>query len=174
MKKLALIISFSIVTSFSSQAQKPFELGGEYIMSMGKGFNNTIGAVRGESFNNKNSFSIGLTYHFSSSKSYSTSKGFGLYAGYRYSFSNKGNGNSPFLGARVLFSMENFDGKTSLNSFFVTPSAEAGYHLMFAKRFYAAPAFGFGYSLKLTKEYNSLDEDIGKRFMPMLSAGYRF
>jgi len=70
--------------------------------------------------------------------------------------------------------MENVDGKTNLNSFFITPFAEAGYHFMFAKSFYAAPSVGYGYSIKLTKEYNSLDEDVGKRFIPSLSAGYRF
>jgi hypothetical protein len=174
MNKLKLLILALFFASFSSHAQKPFELGGEYLMPMGKGFRNTIAGARGESFNNKNSFSIGLTYHFSSAKSYSTSKGFGIYAGYRYSFSNDVNGNSPFLGARVLIHMENFDGKTNLNSFFITPFAEAGYHFMFAKSFYAAPSVGYGYSIKLTKEYNSLDEDVGKRFIPSLSAGYRF
>jgi len=173
MKKLIFLLSITI-TVISSQAQSPFELGGEYLMPMGKGFRNTIAGARGESFSNKNSFSIGLTYHFSSAKSYSTSKGFGIYAGYRYALSNNVNGNNPFLGARVLIHMENFDGKTNLNSFFITPFAEAGYHFMFAKSFYAAPSLGYGYSIKLTKEYNSLDEDVGKRFIPSLSAGYRF
>ncbi len=174
MNKFKLLILVLFAVTFSSHAQHPFELGGEYIRAIGKGFNNSIAGARGESFRNKNSFSVGITYHFSSSKSYSTSKGLGIYAGYRYSFSDDGDGNSPFLGARFLIHMENFDGKTNLNSFFITPSAEAGYHFMFAKNFYAAPAFGFGYSIKLTKEYNSLDEDEGKRFMPMISAGYRF
>ncbi len=173
MKKLFLAI-FCFGSGLITYAQNPFELGAEYMRSLGKGYNNTIAAARGETFRNKSSFSIGLTYHFSSAKSYSVSKGFGMYAGYRYAFSNTLEGNNPFLGARVMFSFENFEGKTSLNSLLFTPMAEAGYHFIFAKNFFAAPAFGFGYTIKLTKEYNSLDEDEGKRFIPMVSAGYRF
>ncbi len=174
MKKSAFFSFFAIVTAIYSQAQNPFELGAEYMRSLGQGYNNTIGAVRGETFRNKSSFSIGLTYHFSSAKSYSVSKGFGMYAGYRYAFGKIPDGNDPFLGARLMFSFENFEGKTSLNSLMFTPVAEAGYHFIFAKNFFAAPAFGFGYTIKITKEYNSLDEDEGKRFIPMVSAGYRF
>jgi hypothetical protein len=174
MKKPNLLILLALVVFNAASAQKPFELGGEYVKSLGRGYNNNIAGLRGETFRSKSSFSIGLTYHFSSSKSYSTSRGYGLYAGYRYSFSDDVDGNSPFLGARVLFCFENFDGKTSLGSLLMTPSAEAGYHFMFADNFYAAPAFAFGYTIKITKEYNSLDEDVGKRFQPMISAGYRF
>ena len=167
---LLLLIGFGL----TSKAQKPFELGAEYVKSLGRGYNNNIVGARGETFRSKNSFSIGLTYHFSSKKSYSTSRGFGMYAGYRYSFNDDVEGNTAFMGARVLFCFENFDGKTNLGSLLMTPSAEAGYHLMFADNFYAAPAFGFGYTIKVTKEYNSLEEDEGTRFQPMLSAGYRF
>ncbi|HEX7844744.1 MAG TPA: hypothetical protein VF476_03025 [Chitinophagaceae bacterium] len=171
-KILLLFISFSAL--LCCQAQNPFELGAEYMRPLGRGYNNSIAGVRGETFRSKSSFSIGLTYHFSSSKSYSISKGFGMYAGYRYSFNDNADGKSPFLGARMLFSFENFEGKTILNSLLFTPIAELGYHFMFGDHIYTAPAFGFGYTIKVTREYNSLDEDVGKRFIPMISAGYRF
>jgi hypothetical protein len=158
----------------TSSAQNPFELGGEYIRMIGKGYSHSKAAVRGESFSNKNSFSAGITYQLASSKSYSVSHGVGFYFGYRYSFSNKLTGNSPFAGARLLFSLENFEGKSRDNSLLLTPFAEAGYHFVFGKSIFAAPAVGFGYTVEFTKGYNSLDEDRGQRILPSLSAGYRF
>ncbi len=163
-----------MITAQTGFAQNPAEIGGEYMRSMGQGYTNNIAAGRYETFRSKNSYSFGITYHFSSKKSYSVSKGFGIYAGYRYSFSSNINGNSPFAGARVMFSFENFEGKTSLNSLMATPVAELGYHFVFGERIFAAPAFGFGYTIKITKEYNSLDEDEGKRYIPSIAAGYRF
>lgn len=175
MQKLILFL-IVITTTLTSQAQKPFELGAEYMRLIGKGYNNAKAAVRGESFNNKSSFSGGITYQLASKKAYSVSHGFGVYIGYRYAFSDKiiTKGSSPFAGARVLFSLENFEGKTSRNSLLITPFAEAGYHLVFAKRIYAAPSVGYGYTLKISKDYNSMDEDNGGRVIPSLSAGYRF
>lgn len=169
---LLLLIS----NTFEIQAQKPFELGVEYLRYIGQGYNNAKAAVRGESFNNKSSFSAGITYQLASKKAYSVSHGFGLYVGYRYYFSENiiSKGSSPFAGARVLFSLENFEGQTSRNSLLITPWAEAGYHLVFAKRFYAAPSVGYGYTLKFSKDYHSMDEDNGTRVIPSLSAGYRF
>ncbi len=172
-----ILLFFTTALSTVSFAQKPFELGGEYLRFMGKGyFNSAKAAVRGESFSNKSSFSAGITYQLGSKKAYSVSHGFGLYIGYRYSFSDKiiTKGNSPFAGARILFSLENFEGKTSNNSLFITPWAEAGYHFIFAKHIYAAPAIGYGYTLKVSKDYNSMQEDDGPRFVPGISAGYRF
>src|ERR1043165_7372753 len=84
--------------------------------SIGKGFNGNIASFRYESYKNKNSFSLGITYHFSSKQSYSVSKGFGIYAGYRLGFGTNPNGSNPFVGLRMLFSLENFEGKTNLNS----------------------------------------------------------
>lgn len=173
--KIFLSILFFVVMSFAAgHAQRPAEVGGEFIKMIGKGFNNNKVGGRFESFNNKSSFSVGITYALASQKSYSVSTGFGVYAGYRYAFSDNANGNSPFAGARVLFSFENFAGKSRQNSLLVTPQAELGYHLGFAKRFYAAPSFGFGYTIQLTGDYNSLNEDVGQRMIPSLSAGYRF
>lgn len=172
-KYLSLIFTV-ILINFSSYAQKPFELGVEYIRSIGKGYNNAKAAARGESFNNKSSFSAGITYQLASKKAYSVSHGLGLYVGYRYAFSNKLTGNSPFAGARVLFSLENFEGQTNRNSLFITPWAEVGYHLIFAKRIYGAASIGYGYTKKISKDYNSLNEDDGGRILPSLSAGYRF
>jgi hypothetical protein len=168
---LAAVLFFSANTGFS---QKPFEIGAEYIRSLGQGYNHAKAAIRGESFSSKSSYNAGLTYQLSSKKAYSVSHGFGLYIGYRYSFSNNINGNSPFAGARVLFSLENFEGQTSNNSLFITPWAEAGYHFVFGKRIYTAPSVGYGKTFKISKDYHSLDEDNGGRVMPSLSAGYRF
>ncbi|MDZ4793477.1 MAG: hypothetical protein SGI83_04290 [Bacteroidota bacterium] len=171
-KRFAFLFTAAFLTLHCS-AQKPFELGAEYMRSFGKGYNSARAALRGESFSNKSSFSAGLTYQLASKKSYSVSRGFGLYVGYRYAFSNKTPGNSPFLGARVLFSLENFEGQSSSNSLFITPWAEAGYHFIFAKYFFAAPSVGYGFTRKMSKDYNSLNEDDGGRFIPSLSAGYR-
>ncbi len=174
MKKATLFLCFGLFFTSFAIAQNPFELGAEYIRSLGQGYNHAKAAVRGETFSDKNSFSLGMTYQLSSKKAYSVSHGFGLYLGYRYSFSNKKPGNSPFAGARVLFSFENFEGQTNRNSLFITPWAEAGYHFMFAKTFFAAPSIGYGKTFKISKDYHSLDEDNGGRIIPSLSAGYRF
>ncbi|MGB2704052.1 MAG: hypothetical protein WBC81_10315, partial [Chitinophagaceae bacterium] len=115
MNKYALPILAAMLIAFGSYAQKPFELGVEYIREMGKVYNTSKAAVRGESFNNKSSYSAGITYQLASNKSYSVSRGFGLYVGFRYAFSNNLNGNSPFAGARILFSLENFEGQTNRN-----------------------------------------------------------
>ncbi len=172
------ILSFFIATSLTlaCHSQKPFEFGGEYMRFIGQGYNNAKAGLRGESFTNKSSFSAGITYQLASKKAYSVSHGFGLYIGYRYAFSDKmiTTGSSPFAGARVLFSLENFEGKTSQNSLLITPFTEAGYHLIFAKRMYAAPSVGYGYTLNIGKDYNSMDEDNGARIIPSLSAGFRF
>lgn len=174
MPKCIFYILFFLVTTSTSYTQNPFELGAEYMRSFGRGHSGNRAGIRAETFQNKNSFSAGLIYLFSSSKSYSASKGFGLYAGYRYSFSNNVNDNSPFVGARVSFSFENFEGKTFLNSLMTTPMAEVGYHMIFGEHVYTAPSIGYGYTIKITREHNSLDEDVGKRFLPSISAGYRF
>ena len=174
MHKQLLFTVAIIFVILTNNAQKTFELGAEYIRSIGKGYNNAKAAARGESFNNKNSFSAGITYQLASKKAYSVSHGFGLYVGFRYAFSNKLTGSSPFAGARVLFSLENFEGQTNRNSLFITPWAEVGYHLIFAKRIYAAPSIGYGYTKKFSKDYNSLNEDDGGRILPSLSAGFRF
>ena len=76
MNKPKLVLLALLVVTITAHAQKPFELGGEYVRSLGRGYNNSIAGLRGESFSGKSSFSIGLTYHFSSAKSYSISKGF--------------------------------------------------------------------------------------------------
>ena len=174
MKKFLTFLLIATVITSICRAQNPFELGAEYLRFIGKGYNTSKVAVRGESFSNKNSFSAGITYQLASAKAYSVSSGFGFYAGYRYAFGTNTNGNNIFAGARVLFSLEDFEGKTRQKSLLSTPMAAAGYHFIFAKRIYAAPSVGFGYTIEFSKGYNSLDEDVGKRFIPSLSAGYRF
>jgi len=168
---LVILIIFLTLACFS---QKPWELGGEYMRFMGTGYNSNLAGARYESFHNKTSFSLGLTYHFSTKSAYSGSKGFGMYTGFRNYFGNNENGSNPFIGLRVLFSFENFEGKTNLNSLFFTPMAEAGYHFVFGDNFFTAPSIGYGYTIKITKEYNSRDDDTGGRIIPSLSAGFRF
>jgi hypothetical protein len=173
MLKLAAIFFFLINFSFPIKAQNPFEIGGEYMRIIGHGYNSTKVGGRAETFNNKSSYSVGITYQLASTETYSVSSGFGIYIGYRHAFGNSLTGN-PFVGARVLFSFENFEGKTSHNSLMITPIGEAGYHFIFAKKFFGAPSIGYGYTIKFSKDYNSLDEDAGGRIMPSISAGYRF
>lgn len=174
MHKKLLLISVVICMAICSGAQRNFEAGLEYLRGMGKGYNTSRAAVRGEEFSNKSSFSAGITYVLPSGKAYSVSKGLGIYIGYRYSLGNTLTGNAFFGGARVLFSFENFEGQTNQNSLFITPWAELGYHFVFARHYFAAPSAGYGYTLKISKNYNSLQEDDGARIMPSLSAGYRF
>jgi hypothetical protein len=173
-KQYHLFIIFTLF-SFSCLAQKPLEIGAEYMRLFGKGYNHTKVAARGETFSNKNSsFSAGITYQLASSKSYSVSRGFGLYFGYRYSFISTEIGNNPFAGARILVSFENFEGKSAKNNLLFTPWVEAGYHFLFANRYFASPSIGYGYTIEFSNNYNSMDEDVGRRIIPSISAGYRF
>ena len=167
------ILCFSFATTAVSQ--NPWELGGEYMRSMGKNFKSSHVGPRYETFSKKHSWVIGLTYNFSSKQSYSGYKGFGMYAGYRYGFifNEKGTGNA-FAGGRLWFSFDNFDGKTSLNSLFITPMAEAGYHFTFKTHYAVTPFVGYGFTKKITNEFNSLDEDFGGRLLPGIDLGYRF
>lgn len=174
MQKKQLSLAIGLLMAVSLSGQQVFELGAEGLKSFGKGYSTTKVAVRGENFSDKNSFSAGITWQFASAKAYSVSSGFGLYLGYRRAFGNNLKGSNPFGGARLLFSLEDFEGKTRQKSLLITPFAEAGYHFVFGKRIYTAPALGFGYTLELSRGYNSLNEDVGKRFIPSLSAGYRF
>ncbi|TAL42969.1 MAG: hypothetical protein EPN92_10815 [Chitinophagaceae bacterium] len=167
---LFVLLFFGLVVT--AKSQKPFELGPEYMRTIGQQHNASIAGFRGETFRNKSSFSIGLTYHFSDS--YSSSKGFGIYGGYRYGFSNNPDGNNVFAGIKILFSLVSWEGKSSLFSPMMTPIAEVGYHFIFAKNFFAAPAVGCGYTIRVIPDNNSLDEDVGGRIIPSISAGYRF
>ena len=170
-KPITIAFYFLILTSVSF-SQSLWELGAEYQHPIGRGASENIAGIRLENFRNKSSFSIGLTYNFAS-KSYSEYKGFGIYAGYRFAFAIKEKGNI-FGGLRTTFTFINFAGKERVNSISFFPSAEAGYHFNLRKHWFAAPAIGYGYTIKLTKEYNSLQEDEGGRFIPSVSAGYRF
>ena len=159
-----------IAVSFS---QSVTELGGEIQHAFGKGANDNMAGLRYEGFKNKSSWSIGITYNFSSKKSYSEYKGFGFYAGYRYGFSPKTHGNG-FVGFRATFSFDNFAGKEKANGTSITPTFEVGYHAIIGTHIFASPALGYGYTIKLTKENNSLQEDEGSRFIPGIALGYRF
>ena len=78
------------------------------MMPIGKGYKSNIAGLRYENFNNKTSFSIGITYHFSPNDAYGGFKGYGMYAGFRNSFGNNTSGSNPFIGLRLLFAFENF------------------------------------------------------------------
>ena len=173
MKNLSLLISILLLTLVSS-AQNPWELGADYSKPIGKGYKSNIAGLHYENFSNKIGFSIGITYHFSGRDAYGGFKGYGMFAGFRNYFGNNAKGNSPFIGAKVLFAFENFEGKTNLGSLMFTPSAEAGYHFVFGTHIFTTPSIGYGYQIKITKEHNSRDDDIGGRIIPGLSAGYRF
>jgi hypothetical protein len=173
MKNLLLFVLFFALTLIS-KAQNPWELGGEYMMPIGKGYKSNIAGLRYENFNSKTSFSLGITYHFSARDSYGGFKGYGLYAGFRNSFGNNTSGSNPFIGLRVLFAFENYEGKTNLGSLMFTPIGEAGYHFLFGDHFFTTPSIGCGYQIKVTKEYNTRDQDVGGRIIPGLATGYRF
>ena len=173
MKNLVLLTSILILT-LNSSAQNPWELGADYSKPIGKGYKSNIAGVHYEHFNNKVGFSVGLTYHFSPRDAYGGFRGYGIFAGVRNYFGNNAKGNSPFIGAKVLFAFENFEGKTNLGSLMFTPIAEAGYHFVFGTHIFTTPSIGYGYQMKITKEFNSRDDDEGGRIIPGLSAGYRF
>src|SRR4026209_1517796 len=119
MKSLILLVSILTLTLIS-RSQNPWELGAEYSKPIGKGYKSNIAALRYENFNNKIGFSIGLTYHFSPRDAYGGFKGYGLFAGLRNYFGNNIKGNNPFVGLRLLFAFENFEGKTNLGSLMFT------------------------------------------------------
>ncbi len=151
------------------------ELGGEAQHAFGKGANDNMIGGRYEGFSNKNSWGIGLSYNFSSKKTYSEYKGIGFYVGFRrgFSYNNSGNGNA-FLGFRATFLFQNFSGKEKANGTSFMPTFEGGYQFLFGNHVFTTPSIAYGYSIKLTKENNSLQEDEGSRFIPGISMGYRF
>lgn len=171
-KVLGFLICFLTISTLGfSQA----ELGVEGQHAFGKGANFNMLGGRYEGFSGKSSWSIGLSYNFSSKKSYSESKGIGFYVGYRrgFSYNNSGNGNA-FLGFRATFLFNNFAGKEKINSSSIMPTFEGGYQFLFGNHVFTTPALAYGYSIKLSKDHNSLQEDDGGRFIPGISMGYRF
>jgi hypothetical protein len=172
--KRFILLTCTTVLSLVIFAQDPWEFGLDFMRPMGKGYKSNIVGAHYEKFNNKTSFSVGITYHFAPRDAYGGFKGYGMWAGFRNSFGSNTSGSSPFIGARVLFAFENFDGKTSLGSLMFTPIGEAGYHFVFGKHIFTTPSIGYGYQIKITKENNTRDQDEGGRIIPGLSAGYRF
>lgn len=168
-----LIATLVCLFVFISAGFSQTEWGVEGQHAFGKDANDNMVGGRYEGFNGKSSWSFGLTYNFSSQKSYSQYKGFGFYFGYRYGFNLTENGN-PFVGFRASFSFNNFAGKEKANSSTVTPEFEAGYHLIFGTHVFTTPSIAYGYNIKLTKPNNSLQEDEGNRFITSLALGYRF
>jgi hypothetical protein len=174
MNKQILLISLYCIISLFAYSQKPWELGAEYQRSFGQGYQKNMIGGRYETYSVKHSWTIGVTYNLSSKKTYSQYRGFGIYGGYRYGFGNASKKGNAFAGTRVNFSFENFEGKAKVNGLSITPTAELGYHLIFAKRLFTSPCIGAGYTLKMNHINNSLQEDEGLRFIPGISAGYRF
>ena len=168
-----LITTLVCLFIFTAIGFSQTEWGAEGQHAFGKGANDNMLGGRYEGFNGKSSWSLGLTYNFSSEKSYSQYQGFGFYFGYRYGFKLTQNGN-PFVGFRASFSFNNFAGKEKENGSTITPTFETGYHFIFGTHVFTTPAIGYGYSIKLTKPNNSLQEDEGSRFITGLALGYRF
>lgn len=173
MKKSIIFTAILFVFVIAAHSQSVSELGAEAQHAFGKGANDNMIGARYEGFKNKSSWSLGLTYNFSSKKSYSEYKGVGFYAGYRYGFHPTTNGNG-FVGFRAVFSFENFAGKEKANGSSITPTFEGGYQLLFGSHVFTTPSLGYGYSIKLNKENNSLKEDEGSRIIPGIAMGYRF
>ena len=174
MNKPIFLFVCSCTIGLAVYSQNPWELGAEGQRSFGQGYKKNMIGTRYETYNNKNSWSLGITYNLSSKETYSQYRGFGIYAGYRYGFGNNNKSGNAFAGARINFSFENFEGKSKVNGLSITPAAEVGYHIIFAKRFFASPCIGGGYTFRMTHINNSLQEDEGKRFIAGLSTGYRF
>ena len=81
-----LFILLFIAFSNKCISQKSSELGVEHMRYYGQGFKSSTAGARYESFTNKSSWSIGLTYILPSKSTYGSSRGLGMYAGYRYGF----------------------------------------------------------------------------------------
>ncbi len=173
MKNIQFLLPLLLSTQLL-MAQRSYETGVEYMRPIGRTFQSQIAGMRTELFQQKNSFSLGLVYNFPVQSAYSVSRGFGLYAGYRYNMAKDMNSHSPFLGGRLLFSLLNFESKTKQNSLFITPLVEGGYHFLFNGNYYVAPSIAFGHTLEYANTFNSLSQDVGRRFMPSVSAGFRF
>ncbi|MCB0715707.1 MAG: hypothetical protein R2796_11855 [Chitinophagaceae bacterium] len=167
------LISFLFVSCVAF-SQKPKEIGASYYKTFGQNFKGNLAGGSYASYNNKSSWNITLTYNFSAKSTYSQYKGFGLAAGYRYAITQSTKGSGIFAGAKVFLLFDNYAGKTTKNSFAIMPMAEAGYHFVFKTHYFASPQIGYGYTLKVSKDYNSLDEDAGQRYIGGLSLGYRF
>ena len=101
MKNLFLFLLISAL-ALTSAAQNPSELGAEYMMPIGKGYKSNIAGLRYESFNNKTSFSIGITYHFSARDSYGGFKGYGMWAGFRNSFGDNISGSDAIYRFKTI------------------------------------------------------------------------
>jgi len=97
MKNLFLFLLISAL-SLTSVAQNPSELGADYMMPIGKGYKSNIAGIHYERFNNKTSFSIGITYHFSARDSYGGFKGYAMWAGSRKTFGANIGGGIDLIG----------------------------------------------------------------------------
>ncbi len=163
-----------LLSAESLTAQRAFETGVEYMRPIGTTFQSQIAGMRTELFQQKNSFSLGLVYNFPVQSAYSVSRGLGLYAGYRYNMAKNMNNHSPFVGGRLLLSLLNFESKNRQNSLFITPLVEGGYHFLFNGNYYIAPSVAYGHTLEYANTFNSLSQDVGRRFIPSVAAGIRF
>lgn len=177
MKKIRMFPAICLLLiSTAAFSQHPTDVGAEYQLLKGRGYSGKTLGVRGETFDAKHSWSIGITKNLSSKSSYSEYRGIGLFFGYRHGFKYNTNGNGNlFAGGRLYLSFENFFGKESANGMSIMPAAEAGYEFLFWKqRIFTSPSIGYGYKIKMTKGNNSLQEDEGGRVIPSLSLGYHF
>ncbi len=173
---VAVLISCFIIGT-AGWSQNPWELTGEYQHGFGKNYNvNSLGP-RYEVYSNKSSWSLGITYTFSSQgkeKNIERSKGLGLYAGYHYGLSYGISGNL-FGGVRTSFTFGKNKNGEKYTLF--TPYLETGYHYTsqdFGRGGVFTPFVSLGYDLRLNPDEQSKASHQGVVVAPGISMGYRF
>lgn len=177
MKKSIVILLCCCIIGIPGFTQHPWELTGEYQHGFGKNYNVNILGPRYEVYSNKSSWSLGITYTFSSQGTKGNiekGNGIGVYAGYRYGLSY-GISGDLFGGIRTAFTFSK-DGNGKRYSLF-TPSFETGYHYTsqdFGKGGVFTPFVSLGYDVKLNPDDQSKASHKGIVVAPGMTIGYRF
>lgn len=166
--------------ALNGQSQNPWELGGEYRYNCGHNLSQHDFGLRYNGFQNKSSWSLGVSIDIGRTKSHDGAKecGFGLSAGYNYGFGYQNKGNW-FSGAGLTLEFDKWkdkDGKSISEETVLVPKIELGYQHLYGTlgHIYTTPAIGAGYSLKLKSEGTENKADEGARFIGRLEVGYRF
>jgi hypothetical protein len=176
--KKSITILFCCIFGIHGFSQHPWELTGEYQHGFGKNYNVNVLGPRYEVYSNsKSSWSLGVTYTFSSQGTKGTTEkgcGLGIYAGYRYGVSYGISGNL-FGGIRTAFTFSKDKQGKQYATF--TPSVETGYHYTsqdFGKGGVFTPFVSLGYDVKMNSKESSKAAHEGAVFSPGISIGYRF
>ena len=180
MKKLLYISSCIIILNATGFSQTASEYSAEYQHGFGKNFNEDMIGARYEGYSSmkgKSSWSLGITYNFSSThsgKETAKNNGFEFYAGYRYGLSYGISGNL-YGGVRTSFTFSKNANGNKYNLF--TPSIETGYHYTsqdFGKGGCFTSNISFGYDLNIGNDEKAKSVHEGYVFTPGISIGYRF